>query len=116
MSPYAVTKQTLEKYAKVYKEIHGMETIGLRYFNVFGPKQSPSGAYAAVIPIFINKALLGEPIPINGTGEQTRDFTYIENVVDANVKSLFSAKPESFGKNFNIACAEYCSVVELLSC
>ena len=113
MSPYAVTKQTLEKYAKVYKEIHGMETIGLRYFNVFGPKQSPSGAYAAVIPIFINKALLGEPIPINGTGEQTRDFTYIENVVDANVKSLFSAKPESFGKNFNIACAEYCSVVEL---
>ena len=113
LSPYAVTKQTSEKYAKVYHHLHGLETIGLRYFNVFGPRQSPNGAYAAVIPIFVSKVLNSESVPINGDGLQTRDFTFIENVIDANMRSLFSSKDSASGNAHNIACGRSFSVLEI---
>lgn len=90
LSPYAVTKYVNELYADVFFKTYGLETLGLRYFNVFGPKQSPDGAYAAVIPLFFNGALKNTTVNINGDGEQTRDFTFIENVVQANIKAVFS--------------------------
>lgn len=92
LSPYAVTKYVNELYAHVFSGIYGFHTIGLRYFNVFGPKQSPKGPYAAVIPIFIEAALKGECPIINGDGETSRDFTFVENAVQANVKALLSQK------------------------
>lgn len=110
LSPYAVTKQLNEMYANVYHQLHGMETIGLRYFNVFGPKQDPNGAYAAAIPKFIDKMMKGEEITINGDGEQTRDFTYVKNAVKANLLGLSSENNDAFGKVFNVACGEYFSL------
>ena len=95
LSPYAVTKLAIEEYARVFSHVYDMETIGLRYFNVFGPRQSPEGAYAAVIPVFIDSIMDNVPPTINGDGEQTRDFSYIDNVVDANVLSLFGESEES---------------------
>ncbi|GAB1857462.1 SDR family oxidoreductase [Flavobacteriaceae bacterium MHTCC 0001] len=111
LSPYAVTKYVNELYADVFYKTYGFESTGLRYFNVFGPKQSPKGAYAAVIPLFFDGALNNKIIKINGDGEQTRDFTFIENVVQANIKALFS----SFKKHevYNIACGERISINEL---
>ena len=106
LSPYAVTKSAFEEYARVFHEIHGSGTIGLRYFNVFGPRQSPEGAYAAVIPLFMKRLREGEQPIIFGDGEQTRDFTYVQNAVDANILSLFGDVPEAFGKTFNVACGE----------
>lgn len=90
LSPYAVTKYVNELYASVFSKTYGFHTIGLRYFNVFGPKQNPKGPYAAVIPLFIEAALKGEVPYINGDGETSRDFTYIENVVQANIKALMA--------------------------
>jgi len=90
LSPYAVTKYTNELYAQVYSGIYGFHTIGLRYFNVFGPRQNPKGPYAAVIPLFIEAALKGQPPYINGDGKTSRDFTYVENAVQANIRSLFA--------------------------
>lgn len=110
LSPYAVTKQLNEEYAKVYTKLHGVETIGLRYFNVFGPKQDPKGVYAAAIPKFIDIMLRGEQITINGDGEQTRDFTYVKNAVKANVLSLASDNSEAFGRAFNVACGHFYSL------
>lgn len=110
LSPYAVTKQLNEEYAKVYTKLHGVETIGLRYFNVFGPKQDPRGVYAAAIPKFIDKMLNGEQITINGDGEQTRDFTYVKNAVKANVLSLASENKKAFGRAFNVACGHFYSL------
>lgn len=107
LSPYAVTKQLNEQYAKVYARLHEMETIGLRYFNVFGPKQDPHGVYAAAIPKFIDKMLNGEQIVINGDGEQTRDFTFVQNAVNANVLGLSTDKVNAFGKVYNVACGEF---------
>ena len=104
LSPYAVTKQLNEKYARVYSQLHGMETIGLRYFNIFGPKQDPNGVYAAVIPKFIYKLKSGEDVTINGDGLQTRDFTYVKNAVNANYLALFSDKNEALDKVYNVAC------------
>lgn len=102
LSPYAVTKLVNELYADVFYKIYGTKTVGLRYFNVFGPKQSPTGAYAAVIPLFM-QALMDEKAPtINGDGEQTRDFTYVENAVQANVCAMFS-NDEANNEVFNIA-------------
>ncbi len=104
LSPYAVTKQLNEKYAKVYSQLHGMETIGLRYFNIFGPKQDPNGVYAAAIPKFIARLKIDDDVIIHGDGLQTRDFTYVKNAVQANFLSLFSEKEDCKGHVFNVAC------------
>ena len=104
LSPYAVTKQLNEKYARVYSQLHGMETIGLRYFNIFGPKQDPNGVYAAVIPKFIYMLKSGVDVTINGDGLQTRDFTYVKNAVNANYLALFSENNEAIDKVYNVAC------------
>lgn len=114
LSPYAVTKQLNEMYAKVYTQLHGIETIGLRYFNVFGPKQDPNGVYAAAIPKFIDKMIKGEQIVINGDGEQTRDFTYVKNAVNANVLALTTTNKAAFGKQFNVACGDYFSLNQVV--
>jgi UDP-N-acetylglucosamine 4-epimerase len=109
ISPYAVTKLVNEIYADVFYKTYGSQTIGFRYFNVFGPKQSPTGAYAAVIPLFM-QALVDEEAPtMNGDGEQTRDFTYIENVVQANIRGFFAPK-EAVNEVFNIAFGERISL------
>jgi UDP-N-acetylglucosamine 4-epimerase len=102
LSPYALTKVTKEMYCKTFLELYGLKTIGLRYFNVYGRRQDPNGDYAAVIPRWITKALKGEDLPINGDGKQTRDFTYIDDVVNANILALECEKKEAFGKGFNI--------------
>ncbi len=115
LSPYAVTKSAFEDYARVFNHIHGMETIGLRYFNVFGPRQSPEGAYAAVIPLFMKALREGESPKIFGDGEQTRDFTYVQNAVDANILSLFGDIPDAYGKSFNIACGNTLSINEVFN-
>ncbi|MEP5253983.1 MAG: SDR family oxidoreductase [Winogradskyella arenosi] len=105
LSPYAVTKYVNELYADVFGTTYDTDVIGLRYFNVFGPKQSPDGAYAAVIPLFM-QALKDNSAPkINGDGEQTRDFTFIDNVVQANVKGFF-ASAAAKNEVFNVACGE----------
>ena len=109
LSPYAVTKLVNEMYADVFYKTYGIETIGFRYFNVFGPKQSPTGAYAAVIPLFIQALVDNEAPTINGDGEQTRDFTFIENAVQANIKGLFAPK-EAVNQVFNIAYGERISL------
>ena len=102
LSPYALTKRCDEEWAKQYTRHYGLETIGLRYFNVFGRRQSPDGAYAAVIPKFIKLLLKGERPTINGDGLQSRDFTYIENVIEANLKACV-APSEAAGEAYNIA-------------
>ena len=102
LSPYALTKRCDEEWAKQYTMHYGLETVGLRYFNVFGRRQDPNGAYAAVIPKFIQQLLRGERPTINGDGKQSRDFTYIENVIEANLKACLAPK-EAAGEAFNIA-------------
>ncbi len=102
LSPYALTKRVDEEYGKLYKKLYGLDTYGLRYFNVFGRRQDPDGAYAAVIPKFI-KMLLHDEVPtINGDGKQSRDFTYIDNVIEANLKACL-APSEAAGNAFNVA-------------
>ena len=113
LSPYAVTKYVNELYADVFSKTYGMETIGLRYFNVFGPRQSPNGAYAAVIPLFIEAVKNNIPAFINGDGEQTRDFTFIENVVQANIKAMFSDNPNAINDVYNVAFGDRTSLNEL---
>lgn len=113
LSPYAVTKYVNELYAKVFADLYGMETIGLRYFNVFGKRQDPDGAYAAVIPRFIKSLLKGESPVINGDGTQSRDFTYVDNVVQMNQLALLSSNPESFNAVYNVAFGENTSLNEL---
>jgi len=102
LSPYALTKQCNEEWGKQYTRNYGLATIGLRYFNVFGRRQNPNGAYAAVIPKFLKQLLAGERPTINGDGMQSRDFTYIENVIEANLKACLAPK-EADGEAFNIA-------------
>lgn len=102
LSPYALTKSVDEKYARLYSRLYGLDTYGLRYFNVFGRRQDPDGAYAAVIPKFIKLLLNDESPTINGDGNQSRDFTYIENVIEANLKAL-KADSKYSGEAFNIA-------------
>lgn len=102
LSPYALTKRCDEEWAKLYTKYYGLDTYGMRYFNVFGHRQDPHGAYAAVIPKFIKMLLNGETPTINGDGKQSRDFTYIENVIEANLKSCL-APSESAGQAYNIA-------------
>ncbi|PHO07909.1 Vi polysaccharide biosynthesis protein VipB/TviC [Thermoanaerobacterium thermosaccharolyticum] len=102
LSPYALTKRTNEEYGKLYTKLYGLDTYGLRYFNVFGRRQDPNGVYAAVIPKFIKQLLNDERPTINGDGKQSRDFTYIENVIEANLKAC-KASHEVAGQAFNIA-------------
>lgn len=102
LSPYAVTKYVNELYAQVFSKVYNFNTVGLRYFNVFGPRQSAKGAYAAVIPLFIEAALKNISPVINGDGETTRDFTYVENAVQANIKAMFSINIDN-NEVFNIA-------------
>jgi UDP-N-acetylglucosamine 4-epimerase len=102
LSPYALTKKVDEEYGKLYSKLYGLDTYGLRYFNVFGRRQNPNGAYAAVIPKFIKQLLNGEQPTINGDGSQSRDFTYIENVIEANLKAC-KASSQAAGQAYNIA-------------
>lgn len=102
LSPYALTKRADEEYGRLYKTLYGLDTYGLRYFNVFGRRQDPDGAYAAVIPKFIRQLLKGERPVINGDGRQSRDFTYIENVIEANLRACL-APSEAAGQAFNVA-------------
>ena len=101
LSPYALTKKVGEEYGRLYKELYGLDTYGLRYFNVFGRRQDPNGMYAAVIPKFIKQLMNGEVPTINGDGRQSRDFTYIDNVIEANLKACL-APSEAAGEAFNI--------------
>ena len=110
LSPYAVTKMTNELYASVFGRLYGMKVIGLRYFNVFGPRQDPEGPYAAVIPLFVSGILSKTPVYINGDGGQTRDFTFVENAVQANIRGMLSDNPDAYGQVYNVAVGENFSV------
>jgi len=110
LSPYAVTKYVNELYSDVFYKCYGLETIGLRYFNVFGPRQNPNGQYAAVIPLFFNAIIKNEDVFINGEGNQTRDFTYVDNVVIANLKALFVENLDAVNQVYNVACGERTSL------
>lgn len=114
LSPYAVTKLVNELYARVYFDLYGLEVIGLRYFNVFGRKQDPDGAYAAAIPKFIKAFINYESPVINGDGSQSRDFTYIENVIQANNLAATVEKPEALGQVYNVAFGENTTLNELV--
>jgi UDP-glucose 4-epimerase len=111
ISPYAVAKAAAEGYARTFGTLYGMRTISLRYFNVFGPAQDEASSYAAVIPIFIRHALRGEPLPINGDGTQTRDFTYVDNVVEANLAAARADVPP--GRVYNVAAGSPRSILDL---
>jgi len=106
LSPYAITKYVNELYADVFARTYGMKSIGLRYFNVFGRKQSPEGAYAAVIPKFVIQLMKHDSPVINGDGEYSRDFTYIDNVIQANLLAAFTQNPEAINTVFNVAYGE----------
>lgn len=113
LSPYAVTKLVNELYAEVFGKTYGLESIGLRYFNVFGPRQDPEGAYAAVIPKWIARMIKGDPVYINGDGETSRDFCFIDNVVQANLLAASTQNTESVNQVFNIAFGDRTSLNEL---
>jgi len=113
IAPYAVAKLAAENYCRSFSEVYGLETVSLRYFNVFGPRQDPLSQYAAVIPNFITALMRGEPPVIYGDGEQSRDFTYVENAVEANL--LAADAPNVRGQVFNIACGERISLNELVT-
>lgn len=112
LSPYAVTKYVNELYADVFQRCYGFNSIGLRYFNVFGPRQDPNGAYAAVIPKWIGAMLKGEPVYINGDGETSRDFTYVDNAVQANLLAA-TAEGEALNRVYNVACGARTSLNRL---
>jgi UDP-N-acetylglucosamine 4-epimerase len=113
LSPYAVSKMTNELYAGVFGHNYGMKIIGLRYFNVYGQRQDPSGPYAAVIPLFMDAVLNNKDAFINGDGEQTRDFTHVSNAVQANIRALFTGNQEAFGRVYNVAVGESITVNQL---
>jgi UDP-N-acetylglucosamine 4-epimerase len=114
LSPYAASKQINEIYAGVFARCYGVETVGLRYFNVFGPRQDPDGAYAAVIPRWVRALLLGQPVEINGDGETTRDFCHVANAVQANLRAAMTANPEALNQVYNIAVGQSTSLNQLL--
>ena len=116
LSPYAITKYVNELYADVFARTYGIETIGLRYFNVFGRRQDPHGAYAAVIPLFVNQLMKHESPVINGDGEYSRDFTYIDNVVQMNLLALATTDPEAINQVYNVACGERTTLNRLAGC
>lgn len=112
-SPYAVSKLAGEYYCRVFTEVYGLETVSLRYFNVFGPRQDPTSQYAAVIPLFITALLRGEPPTVYGDGLQSRDFTYVSNVVQANL--LAATAPGVAGRVFNVACGQRHTLLDLIA-
>jgi UDP-N-acetylglucosamine/UDP-N-acetylgalactosamine 4-epimerase len=113
LSPYAATKKTNELYAQVFADVYGIKVMGFRYFNIFGPRQDPDGPYAAVIPLFVKGILKQTPVYINGDGEQTRDFTFVENAVQINIKGMLTINEAAFGKAYNVAIGERFTVNEL---
>ena len=113
LSPYALTKTTKESYARLFSELYGLSIVGFRYFNVFGPNQSPEGPYAAVIPIFISKLYNNEQAEIHGDGSQSRDFTYIDNVISANILALKADQIPNDFQIYNIALGDSTSVKDL---
>ena len=113
LSPYAVTKYVNELYANVFGALFGLELIGLRYFNVFGPRQDPNGAYAAVIPLFAKAVIDQIPPFINGDGEQSRDFTYVRNVVQINQLALFTDSPNAVNQVYNVALGERITINQM---
>lgn len=113
ISPYAVSKLAGEFYCAIWSRLYGLKTVGLRYFNVFGPRQDPASQYAAVIPRFIAWALRGEPLEVHGDGTQSRDFTYIENVVEANL--LAANAPGVAGEMLNVGCGSRVSLLEIIA-
>ena len=113
LSPYAATKKTNELYAQVFADVYGIKLMGFRYFNIFGPRQDPDGPYAAVIPLFVKGIMKNTPVFINGDGEQTRDFTYVDNAVQINIKGMLSENKDAFNKVYNVAIGEFYSVNQL---
>jgi UDP-N-acetylglucosamine 4-epimerase len=113
LSPYAITKYVNELYADVFSRTYGIETIGLRYFNVFGRKQDPDGAYAAVIPLFVKKLMNHESLLINGDGEYSRDFTYIDNVIQMNIRAMETKNPDAINTVYNTAYGERTTLNQL---
>ena len=113
LSPYAATKKTNELYAQVFADVYGLQIMGFRYFNIFGPRQDPDGAYAAVIPLFVKGIINQTPVYINGDGEQTRDFTFVENAVQVNVKGMLTDNKTAFKKVYNVAVGERFTVNDL---
>jgi nucleoside-diphosphate-sugar epimerase len=114
ISPYAATKVTGELYASVWSRLMGVETVGLRYFNVFGPRQDPKSEYAAVIPRFILWGQTGKPLQVHGDGTQSRDFTYIDNVVSANLLAARAEGSRASGKSYNVGCGSRTSLLEII--
>jgi UDP-N-acetylglucosamine/UDP-N-acetylgalactosamine 4-epimerase len=114
LSPYAITKFAMELYADVFRKSYGLNYIGLRYFNVFGPKQSPDNPYAAVIPLFCKAFMEGKAPQINGDGSNSRDFTYVDNAVQANMLGLFTDDASALNQVYNVACGEQTSLNELV--
>ncbi|MCD4961908.1 SDR family oxidoreductase [Enterococcus casseliflavus] len=112
LSPYALTKKVNEEYGKIYSKLYGLETVGLRYFNVFGRRQNPNGAYAAVIPRFVSMLLRDKVPTINGDGKASRDFTFIDNVIEANLKAA-SSNSTIRGKTYNVAVGSQISIIEM---
>ena len=113
LSPYAVTKYVNELYADVFARCYGFKTIGLRYFNIFGPRQDPEGAYAAVIPKWIASLIKNEPVFINGDGETSRDFCYIDNAVQANLLAAVTENPEALNQVYNVVVNERTTLNQL---
>ncbi len=114
LSPYAITKYAIELYADVFQKTYGLNYVGLRYFNVFGPKQSSDNAYAAVIPLFCKAFIEGAAPTINGDGNTSRDFTYVDNAVQANLLALFTDKKEALNQIYNMACGEQTTLNEMV--
>lgn len=110
LSPYAATKKTNELYAQVFADVYGLKIMGFRYFNIFGPRQDPDGPYAAVIPLFVKGILKRIPVYINGDGEQTRDFTFVENAVQINIKGMLTGNEAALNKVYNVAVGDRFSV------
>jgi UDP-N-acetylglucosamine 4-epimerase len=115
LSPYAITKYVNELYADIFSKTYGLETIGLRYFNVFGRKQDPNGAYAAVIPKFVSQLMKGESPVINGDGNYSRDFTYIDNVIQANLLSLVTTNEKAINTVYNVAYGDRNTLNDLMT-
>jgi UDP-N-acetylglucosamine 4-epimerase len=110
LSPYAATKKTNELYAQIFADVYGLKIMGFRYFNIFGSRQDPDGPYAAVIPLFVKGILSRTPVYINGDGEQTRDFTFVDNAVQINIKGMLSDQADALKKVYNVAVGEKFSV------
>lgn len=110
LSPYAATKKTNELFGQVFADVYGIKLMGFRYFNIYGPRQDPDGAYAAVIPVFVKGIMKQLPVYINGDGEQTRDFTLVDNAVQINIKGMLTDNPEAVNKVYNVAVGENFSI------